>query len=138
MQETLVQSLIQEDPTCHGATKSMHHNHQACALESRSETAKELVCPGAPAPQQEESHRNEQPAHRNRRGAHAAAKTQHSQKQTHKIIFFKERNRRRRYDHGNKREKRGWGEIPWPQVKECGKPLEAGKARKSSKAREVC
>ena len=26
MQETQVRSLIQEDPTCHGATKPVHHN----------------------------------------------------------------------------------------------------------------
>ena len=33
MQETQVRSLIQEDPTCHGATKPVHHNYWACALE---------------------------------------------------------------------------------------------------------
>ena len=33
MQETQVQSLIGEDPTCLGATKLMHHNYQAWALE---------------------------------------------------------------------------------------------------------
>ena len=33
MQETQVQSLIREDPTCLGATKLMHHNYQAWALE---------------------------------------------------------------------------------------------------------
>ena len=32
MQETRVQSLVQEDPTCHGATKPMRH-YWACALE---------------------------------------------------------------------------------------------------------
>ena len=26
MQGTRVQALLQEDPTCHGATKPMHHN----------------------------------------------------------------------------------------------------------------
>ena len=36
MQETLVQSLIQKEPTCLGATKLVHHNHWACALEPRS------------------------------------------------------------------------------------------------------
>ena len=27
MQGTRVQSLVQEDPTCHGATKPVHHNY---------------------------------------------------------------------------------------------------------------
>ena len=33
MQETWVWSLIQEDPTCHRATKPVSHNYWACALE---------------------------------------------------------------------------------------------------------
>ena len=36
MQETRVQSLIQEDPTCHGAAGPLHHNYWACALKPRS------------------------------------------------------------------------------------------------------
>ena len=36
VQETGVRSLIWEDPTCHGATKSMHHNYRACDLEPES------------------------------------------------------------------------------------------------------
>ena len=31
----MVQSLIQEDPTCCGATKPMHNNYWACDLEPR-------------------------------------------------------------------------------------------------------
>ena len=27
MQGTRIQALVQEDPTCHGATKPMHHNY---------------------------------------------------------------------------------------------------------------
>ena len=27
MQETQVQALVQEDPTCHGATKPVRHNY---------------------------------------------------------------------------------------------------------------
>ena len=27
MQGTQVRSLVREDPTCHGATKPVHHNH---------------------------------------------------------------------------------------------------------------
>ena len=34
-----VQSLIQEDPTCCGATKPMHYNYLACALELGAMTA---------------------------------------------------------------------------------------------------
>ena len=33
MQGTRVRSLVQEDPTCRGATKPVHHNYWACALE---------------------------------------------------------------------------------------------------------
>ena len=33
-QETRVWSLIQEDPTCHGAAKSVCHNCWACAVDS--------------------------------------------------------------------------------------------------------
>ena len=33
MQETRVWSLVWEDPTCCGATKPVHHNYWACALE---------------------------------------------------------------------------------------------------------
>ena len=35
MQETQVQSLVREDPTCH--TKPVSHNYQACALETTSQ-----------------------------------------------------------------------------------------------------
>ena len=36
MQGTQVRTLVQEDPTCRGATKPVHHNCWACALDSRS------------------------------------------------------------------------------------------------------
>ena len=36
MQGTRVQALVQEDPTCCGATKPMHRNYWACALEPES------------------------------------------------------------------------------------------------------
>ena len=36
MQGTRVRALVQEDPTCRGATKPLHHNYWACALESTS------------------------------------------------------------------------------------------------------
>ena len=31
-----VQALVREDPTCRGATKPVHHNYWACALEPTS------------------------------------------------------------------------------------------------------
>ena len=36
MQGTRVWSLAQEDPTCRGTTKPVHHNYWACALEPAS------------------------------------------------------------------------------------------------------
>ena len=36
MQQTQVRALVREDPTCCGATKPMHHNYWACALEPAS------------------------------------------------------------------------------------------------------
>ena len=36
MQDTRVQALIWEDPTCRGATKPERHNYWACALEPAS------------------------------------------------------------------------------------------------------
>ena len=36
MQETWVQFLVREDPTCGRATEPMHHNYWACALEPGS------------------------------------------------------------------------------------------------------
>ena len=37
MQETLIRSLKQEDPTCQGATRSTRHSYWACALEAGSQ-----------------------------------------------------------------------------------------------------
>ena len=67
MQGTWVRAMVQEDPTCHGATKPMHHNYWACALEptghnywahepqllSPRATTTEARGPRARAPQQE-------------------------------------------------------------------------------------
>ena len=36
MQGTQVRALVREDPTCHGATKPVHHNYLACTLEPTS------------------------------------------------------------------------------------------------------
>ena len=65
MQGTRVQALVQEDPTCSGAVKPVHHNYWACALEpqllSLRAITTEARAPRARAPQQG-SHRNEKPA----------------------------------------------------------------------------
>ena len=52
MQGTQVRALVWEDPTCHGATKPMHHNCWACAIEPGGPTT-EARKPRVPAPQQE-------------------------------------------------------------------------------------
>ena len=36
MQGTRIRALVQEDPTCRGATKPVRHNYWACALEPAS------------------------------------------------------------------------------------------------------
>ena len=43
MQGTCVRALVREDPTCRGATKPVHHNYRARALEPAS-YATELTC----------------------------------------------------------------------------------------------
>ena len=60
MQETRVWSLVQEDPTCHRATKLMSHNYWTCALDPASRNywahVPQLLkpsCPRSSAPQQE-------------------------------------------------------------------------------------
>ena len=60
MQGTRVRALVQEDPTCRGATKPVRHNCWACALEPASHNCwslhaatTEANAPRARAPQQE-------------------------------------------------------------------------------------
>ena len=71
MQGTSVQALVQEDPTCRGATKPMRHNYWACALEPANHNywacVPQLLKPARLEPMlcNERSHRNEKPAHRN-------------------------------------------------------------------------
>ena len=69
MQGTRVRALVPEDPTCHGATKPMCHNSQACALEPASHnywahiaTTTEARAPRARALQQEKPPQWEAPA----------------------------------------------------------------------------
>ena len=69
MQGTRVQALVWEDPTCHGATKPMHHNYWACALEPVSHNywahVPQLLNPAhlEPVLRNKRSHRNEKPVH---------------------------------------------------------------------------
>ena len=71
MQGTQVQALVQEDPTCHRATKPVHHNYWAWALEPVSHNywarVLQLLKPARLEPmlRNKRSHRNEKPAHRN-------------------------------------------------------------------------
>ena len=54
MLETLVRSLVQEDPTYHRAIKPVHHSYEAHALESASRSyqaqALQLLKPASPQP----------------------------------------------------------------------------------------
>ena len=64
MQGTGARSLIWEDPSCHGAIKSMHHKYWACALEPGGHrhwspcTLELMLC-------NKRRHRNEEPVHCN-------------------------------------------------------------------------
>ena len=71
MQGTRVQALVQEDPTCHGATKLVSHNYWACALEPASHNywahVPQLLKPMClePVLRNKRSHRNEKPVQLN-------------------------------------------------------------------------
>ena len=80
MQGTRVWALVQEDPTCRGATKPVRHNHWACALapashdywSSQATTTEartpQLLKPALlePVLRNKRSHRNEKPLHHNK------------------------------------------------------------------------
>ena len=59
MQGTQVQALVQEDPTCRGATKPVRHHYWARVPQLLKPAGLELVL------RSKRSHRNEKPAHRN-------------------------------------------------------------------------
>ena len=67
MQGTRVRALVQEDTTCHGAAKLVHHNYWACALESASHNywahLPQLLKPSRLEPMicNKRSHRSEKP-----------------------------------------------------------------------------
>ena len=95
MQETRVWPLVWEDPTCHRATKPVHHNYWACTLEPEDRDywahvpqLLNCVCSRACAPQQEKppqrqalaSQLESSPRSPQLEKAHTATKTQHGQK----------------------------------------------------------
>ena len=71
MQGTLVQALVQEDPTRCGATKPVHHNYWACTPEPASHNywahVPQLLKPVCLEPmfRNKRSHRSEKPTHHN-------------------------------------------------------------------------
>ena len=71
MQGTWVRDLVREDPTCRGATKPMHHNYWACALEPASHnywaSVPQLLKPAhlEPVLRNTRSHHSEKPKHLN-------------------------------------------------------------------------
>ena len=71
MQGTWVRALFQEDPTCCGAIKPLHHNYWACALDPVSHNywahVLQLLKPARLelVLRSKRSHRNEKPAHQN-------------------------------------------------------------------------
>ena len=60
MQGTQVQALVPEDPTCHGATKPVHHNYWTCVLQLLKPVRLEPVILN------KRSHHNEKSAHHNK------------------------------------------------------------------------
>ena len=83
MQETQVQSLVWEDPTCHGTTKLVCHNYGACALEPVLHS-KRNYSSGKPAPPPQRVALSRH----NYGKACTAMKTRHSQKK--KNFFLNE------------------------------------------------
>ena len=71
IQGTQFRALVWEDPTCCGATKPVHHNYWACALEPTSHNywarVLQLLKPAhlEPTLRNKRSHCNEKPVHRN-------------------------------------------------------------------------
>ena len=72
MQGIRVRALVQEDPTCHGATKPLRHNYQACTLEPVCHNywayVSQLLKPARLEPmlRNKRSHHKEKPAHHNK------------------------------------------------------------------------
>ena len=62
MQGTQVRTLVQEDPTSHGATKLAHHSYSASALEL---TSHNRPCALKSVLHNKRSHHSEKPEHHN-------------------------------------------------------------------------
>ena len=84
MQGTRVQALVQDDPTCPGATKPVRHNYQACILEpvshncwARVPQLLKSMCL-EPVLRNKRSHCNEKPARSLQLEKARATKTQRS------------------------------------------------------------
>ena len=75
MQGTWVWALVQEDPTCHRATKPVSHNYWACALEPVTHNywahVTQLLKPACLGPVlcNKRSHCNKKPTHHNEEGS---------------------------------------------------------------------
>jgi len=82
MQGTLVESLVQKDPTCHGATNPKYHSYWPSTQEPML-CGKRSHCNEKPFNCSEE----QPPSHATRKSQHITAKTQHSQKQRKKNVF---------------------------------------------------
>ena len=85
MQETQIRSLVQEDPTCCGATKQVYHSYRDCAPEPESHnywahSALESVLSKRSHEHEKPSHHNQEAAPTNYRKEWAAMKTQHRPK----------------------------------------------------------
>ena len=74
MQGPRVRSLVWEDPTCHGETKPVDHNHQAVLHSKRGHCSEKPTYP----------HEESRPLTATRESPCAAAKTQRRQSKTQK------------------------------------------------------
>ena len=100
MQGTWVRALVQEDPTCHGATKPMSHNYWGCTLEPASHNywirTPQLLKPAClePVLHNKRSQHNKKPMHCNeeypllstRESPRMATKNQRSQESINQSI----------------------------------------------------
>ena len=78
MQGTQVRSLTWEDPTCRRATKPMHHNYWACALEPAPQLLKPMSL--QPMLHSKRSHCNEKPAYHDKSISNPRPSAGHNQR----------------------------------------------------------
>ena len=82
MQGTWVQSLVQEDPTCRGATKPVYHNYWAHVPQLLKPACLEPVL------HNKRSHHNEKSVHRSERVALARSNKDPAQPKINKMNKF--------------------------------------------------